>query len=425
MLCICAKRNNAALALLVITLALPLGAKLEIAGAAFFPSRILIYICFFKIIARRELASIQYNKVDYTIIALYSITTLFLLIRGDESILMIFAKLMDALFGYFSFRALIRSPEEFTRLLKAFCLFLIPYTIVVLYERITHQNVFSLIADHRSGWLRDDKIRCFGSFGHPSLLGSLGATLFPLFIAQAWNNRKTLWPIIGCILSVAIVGSSNSGGPLSALIVGCVGWSVWCLRRHMRLFRLILASGLVVIVLVMKAPIWYLPTKISSITGGSGWHRSYLMEVSFRHLSEWWALGIAVKETSSWMPYSLPSSGGVDVTNQYLAFGFSGGLLAMGLFIFLIYRVFSSLGVALQRVRNTGSIHSERILWGLGVALAVHTINWLAISYFDQFELIWMFQIASMSTIAAFWTDSRVNNAPTNATQASHTSGKC
>ena len=43
---------------------------------------------------------------------------------------------------------------------------------------------------------------------------------------------------------------------------------------------------------------------------------------------------------------------------------------------------------------------TEFLLWGLGVMLAVHIVNWFGIIYFDQMYVIWFMQLAAISTLS-------------------------
>lgn len=38
--------------------------------------------------------------------------------------------------------------------------------------------------------------------------------------------------------------------------------------------------------------------------------------------------------------------------------------------------------------------YREALLFGFGVVVAVHVVNWFAISYFDQSYAVWYFQLA-------------------------------
>jgi hypothetical protein len=398
-----APRKWALVSMVVGVLYLTYGAGIQIAGCNFVPTRLLGYVCFFRVMARREFSWTQFIRTDKAFVALFVFTTLVLLIRegGSGSMALALARMLDALLTYVAFRGLIRSSEEFAWFLGILALLLVPYVAILAIERSIQRNLFDLVGSDASVWIRDDKVRCYGSFRHPSLLGSLGACFLPLFIGLAWDRKLRNRAILGAVLCVTIVALSNSGGPISVMTVAVVGWLLWPLRRKMQAFRRGLVGLLILLAMVMKAPVWYLLARVSSLTGGTGWHRSYLMDVAFSHFDQWWLAGIRDEETAEWFPYTLPTTGGVDITNQFLVFGTQAGIVAIGLFILVIYCAFSLLGRALDWARqNRGAQTREPLLWALGVALAAHVSNWLGIAYFDQFFVLWLLQLAALVSLS-------------------------
>ena len=175
---------------------------------------------------------------------------------------------------------------------------------------------------------------------------------------------------MACLCCLAIVYFANSGGPVSALVAGLLAWYAWPLRGSMRLVRRTIALTLVGLAFAMKAPIWYLPAKISNLTGGDGWHRSYLLETAFNRVSEWWLMGMDISETAEWFQYTLAATGSADITNQYLLFGINGGLAAIVLFVALIVQIFK--GVGLQLARPDLSPSDRYFAWALGCTTVVH-----------------------------------------------------
>lgn len=162
-----------------------------------------------------------------------------------------------------------------------------------------------------------------------------------------------------------------------------------------------LAVGIVLLAIIMKAPIWYLTARVSELSGGDGYHRSHLMDMAYQNLDKWMFFGMPITETRDWFAYTLGDQG-ADMTNQYLAFGISAGLLAMGLLIVLFVVTFGELGKALSTVRasDLDNNSNEVLLWGFGVVLLVHCINFLGITYFDQTYVIWFFQLAAISCLS-------------------------
>jgi len=396
-------KRLALLGLLLGSLFLTQGAALDIAGFNFFPTRLLAYVAFARVLSRGEFSWGELIKADKIFIGLYLFTTLILLTRTEqESPLLVLAKLCDSLSLYIALRGLIRSADDFRWILGALACALIPYVGLLVMEGLFRKNLFQYVGGEAKLWEREGKLRCFGSFRHPSLLGSLGACFFPLFVALAFDPRWRKRALLGCLLCLAVIGFSNSGGPISVLTVAIIGWVLWPMRARMKTFRRGLAAMIVLLGLVMEAPIWYLLARVSSFTGGTGWHRSYLMDVAFRRLGDWWLVGLPIEETRTWMPYVVASTGGADITNQFIAFGLQGGIWAMGIFICLIVAVFSILGRGLEATRQNPNAEEtdERLLWGLGVALAAHVSNWLGITYFDQFQVFWLLQLAAMIALS-------------------------
>jgi len=148
--------------------------------------------------------------------------------------------------------------------------------------------------------------------------------------------------------------------------------------------------------------VWYLVAKVSSVSGGSGWHRAHLMDMAFKHLDLWWFSGMDVKDTGDWFPYVLSITGGADITNQYLLYGIDAGLLAMFLFIGLLVLASRNISKALRVAlsgETTTSTGNEPLIWGMGVMLAIHCVNWLSITYFDQTYVVWYFQLAVIASL--------------------------
>src|SRR5262249_38967008 len=121
--------------------------------------------------------------------------------------------------------------------------------------------------------------------------------------------------------------------------------------------------------------------------------------MAFRHLDQWWFIGMPIKDTALWFPYFTTATGGADMTNHFLRYGIASGLGAMVLLVILLTRVCSSLGKTLAALRSNGLVTCEYLYWGLGVLVAVHIFNWLGITYFDQTFAIWYMQLAVISSL--------------------------
>jgi hypothetical protein len=392
-------RRWALLAMMVGVVYVPQSQQVDVLTINMFSVRFLELAGFIRVMSRREFSFSKLNRIDRALLLLYAFTAVVFSLRSSEGQVFVIGTAVDAWLCYFTFRGLVVDMEDFRWFLQAFVFLLAPYAVLLVIETLTKYNVFSLLGGGMYEWERQGRFRCIGSFRHPDLLGTLGASFLPLYIGLACGKTGRMRAIFAVGLCLMIVWSSNSGGSACAAAVGLAGWMCWKIRTNMRLMRWGIVGTILLAVVLMKAPVWYLLAHISGITGGDGYHRSYLMDVSFRHLNQWWFDGIPFSETMDWFPYSLMT--GADITNQFISFGLNAGVGAVGLLILLLVLAYSALGRALGSVRSHfhESSDTEYLLWGLGVMLAVHIINWFGITSFDQFYVIWFMQLAMISSV--------------------------
>jgi hypothetical protein len=416
---ICAPRRWAVLAMVTGALFLGQGAAMQLAGFNFFPTRILGVICFARVLVRKEVAFHNLSTIDRRVLYLYAFVAVVNIISPHRE-LDTFAKCLDALFYYFSFRGLIDGMSDLRWFLRTFVWLLVPYVVLVVIERVTHQNLFVVVGGEQHMWTRSGRMRCFGSFRHPDLLGALGATFFPLYIALCWERFERHRALLGAALCTAIVVCTNSGGPLSAFAAGLIGLLFWKMRTRMQLVRRWALGTIVALSLIMKAPFFYLIARLSSVTGGGGWHRAYLIDQALDDLPQWWAWGMPLIETRHWFPYFLKATGGADLTNQFVVFGVASGLGSVLLACYLFTGVFGALGTSMAESRRRGDENhlKERLLWAFGVAVWVHMVTWLGIAYFDQFLLFWCLQLAAIAAVVEARSRKPVNSSEEDAPAA-------
>jgi hypothetical protein len=375
-------------------------------GLNLFPTRVLELALLARVTIRREWPFIRLTALDKAFIALYVYTTVVFLLRSREDQVVQVGAAVDAFLVYFSCRALLDTPENFRWLLRSFVLLLIPFVAIVVMERVSGRDPLAFMGWGGAGvWVRDDGVRCFGSFRHPSLLGTIGVSFIPLLIGMVFTPKDRKRAVLGIVLCVIIVWAANSGGPITGVAFGSLAWLCWKIKTKMRAVRWGIVVFVALAAILMKAPVWYLVAHISAITGGDGWHRSYLMDVTFQNLDKWWLFGMPYSETAGWFPYTLAATGGADITNQFVAFGLTAGLGSLALFVLVLTRAFKALGNALEamRVEESQNVEAEVFLWGLGCMLSAHIVNWLGITYFDQTYVFWFAQLAAISTMSEWY----------------------
>ena len=395
-------RRWATLGMMAGVLYLTQGQKIEMFGLDLFAGRFLEMAGFARVMARREFSFSRRNSIDWALVVFYGYATIVFLLRSTVGLAYQIGLAVDASLCYFTFRGLIKDIDDLRWFLRSFILLLGPYTILVLVERLTGYNAFAFMGGIKGGLVREGRMRCWGSFRHPVLLGTFGASFLPLYIGLFFDKESRTRAVIGSVLCLGIVLASNSGGPLSSMAAALVGWLFWKVRFRMRSVRYGIAGTVALLAILMKAPVWYFLARVSSITGGEGYHRAYLIDIAVQNIGRWWLAGMPLAETHEWFPYTSPFAEGADVTNAFIFVGLNAGLGALGLFIFLLVRAFSRLGKALMAVRGDlpGRDRTEFLLWGMGVTLLVHVVSWIGVTYFDQMYVVWFMHLAAISSVS-------------------------
>jgi hypothetical protein len=183
---------------------------------------------------------------------------------------------------------------------------------------------------------------------------------------------------------------------------GLVGLAFWPLHRRMRLVRWMIVAVLMVLQVVMSQPLWFILARATVFSGSTGWFRGFLIDVTIRHFADWWLIGSNAAAT--WHNYLM------DVTNQYVAEGLGGGIVALVLFVAILVLGFRMVG----RVARSEQLpeNTRRFAWSLGAALLTHAVSFVSIAYFDQnMVLLYMLLagiVATASVVPAVNSESTV-----------------
>lgn len=399
MIVLCAPRRWAILGVFVSVCYITQGQTLNVGGFNFFAQRIVLLAGFIRIMARGELKSLKSNKMDWALLAYVILSTITVGIRTGvwkETV----GTAYNILLTYFVFRSLITSWEDLQELLPKLAILIVPLALCMVYESRTGINVFNAMGGQGAEWSREGRFRCIGSFRGPHTAGIFGATLVPLFAYMYFRpdrrDQRGI-AIIGLIAATAITYASNSSGPLMAYLCGLVGLAFWPLRKDMKRVRWGILVTFIAYALLSKAPVWYIFSKISDITGGDGWSRSYLMDQCFNHMSRWWLLG--TDNTGDWASTQMPW-GGADLCNIFVSCAAEAGMGGLILMILLMVWGFQYLGWALQKARETQP-QSEGLFWTLGCVLFAHINALLEVTYFDQLFVVWWGVLAIISSISS------------------------
>lgn len=388
---------------LIVVCYVTLGQRIQVASMGFTMLRIMIIFGSFRLVVKREYENIEMNTLDkYFIGWVISVVFFYTILHGNyQAFNNRMGHAYDAVGVYFIARCFLKDVEDVINFYKILSLLILPLAVLMIVEGITHKNMFSIFGGvPLVGEMREGHVRCQGSFAHPILAGTFGATLTPVFLGL-WFQKDTgrKFAILGSIAATVITISSQSSGPLMAYIFGIIGMFMWRFRFRMRMVRWGIVAILSIAHMLMKAPVWFLIARISDLTGGSGWHRSELIEQTIRHFDEWWLCG--TKNTTHWMDAPNPSNPDmVDITNWFVGQATNGGIITLIIFMFIIVQCYKLIGVSLINSKNID--HNDIFVWSLGASVTAHITSFISVSYFDQIVVFWYFLVASICSLSKF-----------------------
>lgn len=380
------------------------GQEFNMGGLHFSLIRVILLVGWVRALIRHEFRGLRLNIIDKAFMV-WIVSGVVIYIARQASFAALQNRLgfaYDGIMAYFLFRALIRDLDDAVQAIKLMAVIIIPFAVMICVEKMTGRNLFSVLGGvPEITELRDGKLRCQGSFRHPILAGTFGATTIPLFIAVWMKDHHFRTVGASALLAASlIVLFSASGGPLMALLAVVAGIVMLRFREHIKLVWWGALIGVVLLHMIMKAPVWFLVGHVSDLTGGTGWYRAELIDQAINHIGEWWLWGTGY--TAHWMPVVMSDPNMTDITSQYIAEGVDGGILTMLLFIGVIILCFRQIGRQLRVLYREGATAAVGATWCIGVALFAHATSFLSVAYFDQLKVIWYFVLAIISGICGY-----------------------
>jgi hypothetical protein len=381
---------------------LPTRESLQIAGLHFYFYRLALLIALTRVLIRGEVGSIRWCPLDTLvfcwIMAFFGFGSLN--DPGWTSFITRGGIVFDWLTSYIVARSLLRDRKDLLLQIRFLAIIIIPLAAAMIVETATGRNAFEVLGAG-GGSLRDGSVRAQGAFSHSILAGTFGATLLPLMIGLIGMRRLRWSGVVGCFCATLIVWAAASSGPLLAAW-GCIAtFCIWGLRHSLRLVRV----GLLLIVLILQAgmnrPVWWIFDAIGNFAGGTGWHRSYIIDAAIQHWDEWWLIGTS--RTVHWGGFPPPPNdpNNIDMTNEYIMLAARGGTLTLCLFLAILWTCFKQLGSAFRAERGSIDAETEWLAWCTGVALLAHCISFFSIAYYDQtiFYFLWLLSAIAAGTM--------------------------
>ena len=353
----------------------------------FTPLRMLVLVGFLRTILLGERLTFKWNRFDKLVLVWAICGALIYIIQWADMRALIYkcGVLFDAIGLYWLFRINISSWGEIKWATKVFAVCSLVLAVLVGLEWVTGQNPFVVLGRVETK-VREGRYRCQASFPHAIMLGLFWATLVPLFIGFARQDKSKLLLWSAVAASVFIAAATASSTPILTLLFVLIILCVYKWREYTACAGWGLFASLVALHIVMQAPVWHLISRIGVVGGSTGWHRFFLIDQAINHFGEWLFLGC--RSTAHW------GRGLTDITNQYILEGVRGGFLTLALFLVMIY-------MALRTLLRLSLQHQEHkqqfLIWCFLVIILGHCVSFFGVSYFGQIMMWWYMTLAVVS----------------------------
>lgn len=356
--------------------------------------RIIVLFGWARILLRQEYRGYKWKTLDYCVLAwATSSLVIYPISHGLSGIIYKLGVSFESLGMYFIIRILVRDLADVSALIDALAIISVPVACFFAIEWQTHRNPFSVFGGvPEITMIRQGKLRCQGAYAHPILAGCYWAAIFPLLIGRiTLPGRGRILAAIGAMTSLAIVGMCSSSTPVVGVLAAIVGFVLFPVRGRMSLIRWATLAVLICLHMVMNNPVWHLIARTDLIGGSTGWHRFNVIDQCINHFHEWVLFGRA--SISHWNIFMN------DITNQYVLEAVRGGGLTLLLFLTMTALAFGNIG----RLWRSPDCGRRRVIlvWALGVSLAVHTVNFMGVSYFGQIDMLWYTNLALTAVVPA------------------------
>ncbi len=384
-------RRSAILPMVVIQTLVPASQRIVIFSLDFHFARVLVLIGLARVLLNGENRWLRPVKLDKLVLTWCLATVAIYSVQHGHVGAFIY-KLgwtVDTLGIYCLARLWIRSRADIDRIAGAFLVLGALAAAMFLYEWTTQTNVYSWVGGVSPyTMIRDGKLRCVGPFKHPILAGTFWAGVLPWAMGRWWTQpQQRVRTFLGISGIVLVIFSTASSTPLIGLLVGLGSCAAFSLRNSMGAIRWGVVIALASLHLVMEKPVWHLISRVSVVSGSTGYHRYRLINAAVEHWRDWFLLG--TDSTAGWGYYLF------DVTNQFVKEAIDAGIIGLGLFVAYIWVAFSYLGRLWRadRRRRGGAYR----YWTLGCAIFAQCVMFLGISvnHAPQNLFIWLVPIGA------------------------------
>lgn len=391
------RRSRTMIPIFVLACFVSIAQRVSIVGLDFTLLRLLVIVGWVRVLSRGEHRSLRLLTIDRVLIAYILVScTLNTVLQGNfGAVVFNLGFAMDSLGMYFLTRVSIRNFRDLDGIVSAAAVIALILVVPFYIEKFVppHRNLFSVFGGmDEFSQMRQGKIRASGAFTHPIIAGCYWVALLPLFVARLRTHPNgRIVSVLAIIATFVIVFATASSTPLAGLLLVIGSFAFYPFRATLPAVRWGFAGMLVLLHLTMSAPVWHLISRIDLVGGSTGWHRYHLIDAAIHNFPRWAVMG--TRSTASWGHQLF------DLTNQYVFEGVRGGFLSLALFVALIVLSFRGAGRLMVATRRVPAREFQS--YAVGVCFFVHSVLFLAVSYFGQIYTLWYFTLGLGASLQA------------------------
>ena len=182
---------------------------------------------------------------------------------------------------------------------------------------------------------------------------------------------------------------SNSSTPIAGVLIGLMAWATFRYRRNLKTWAYIAVILMVICHFGSTHGVHHvLFTRVDFTGSSTGYHRYALIDGLIDNVQRWVFIGDANPGYNK--SYR-------DITNMYVVSALSGGGIALGLLVSLVYQAFKS---ALRGVRNAGSREDIMMMYGLGCSYATMAVSFTAVACYGEGVVPWYMLLGGGLTVS-------------------------
>jgi hypothetical protein len=382
----------------------------KIGPANFSVSRILVTLIFIKIFLSTDILNkFKFELIDKFAIVFAAICLMAGLITTESGTMLVYwgGSIFDTILPYFAVRLILRTKEDYLRLLKWTMLVSIPFSLIAVYQSITGDNPFGFLEAYNAfkpnpaGYMpisRSGFYRANLTFGVSIMLGIYFAIVLGCCagLSKCIKENKSILYAGLLILGLGIAASMSSG-PLTALIVLMAVLPLYKYRQYWKLFVGLLMAGILLLQIVSNTS-WYAALSRLTFSEETAYYRILLIRKAFGGgMAGHWLAGYGLVDPG-WGE-DLFGRSHTDACNHYIEILIVYGLLGLIPFIGLLVGAFMKLREAFVLAKAD----IERwIVWSIMSTLIALLITFMSVSLFAQTRTVFFILLAFCANMPMF-----------------------